>query len=311
MNEAIDDVKFDDVQLVQNLFSRTPAAAHCLRDATEGDLATLDARLRECHAVGSAAWPGIALSPEAFVEALAPHVEAEWPIVPADFHTADFFLAAACVHGAPGAVVALERAFLARIPDYIARVCRPSDRERPEDVAQSIAERLVVPTGAGPARIAEYSGRGALGGWLRVLAVRVALNTQRGKSRFTSLEGRPDRYDAPTGVDPELDLFRMKYRADFKCALEAAFFSLDTEQRALLRLFAAGSQRGEDLGKVLGVDRSTATRRLARARAHLFAFTKRALTTKLGISTGEFDSIARVVHSRIELTLSRVLAAQA
>lgn len=309
VNAAIGDVNFDVVQLAQNLFAHVPD--HHFRDATESDLAMLDARLRECHAVGSAAWPDISLSREDFVEALAPHVETEWPIVPTDFHTADFFLAAACVKGAPGAVVALEHSFLARIPDYIARVCRPSDRERPEDVAQNIAERLVVPTAAGPARIAEYSGRGPLGGWLRVLSVRIALNTKRGKSRFTSLEGRPDRYDAPTGVDPEVDLFRLKYGAEFKCALEAAFASLDTEQRALLRLYAAGGQRGEDLGKVLGVDRSTATRRLARARAHLFAFTKRALTAKLGITTGEFDSIARVVHSRIELTLSRVLGSRA
>ncbi len=308
MNASIADVNFDVVQLVQNLFARTPVAARHLHDATEANLAMLDARLRQCHAVGSAAWPHIALSQEAFVEALAPHLESDWPVVPANLHSEDFFLAAACVKGVPGAVAALERAFLGRIPRYIARVCRPSDRERPEDVAQAIAERLVVPTAAGPARIAEYSGRGPLGGWLRVLSLRMALNTKRGKARFISLDGRPDQYDAPTGVDHELDLFRLRYRAEFKEALEVAFASLDAEQRALLRLYAAGSQRGEDLGKVLGVDRSTATRRLARARARLFELTKGALVAKLGITTGEFDSIARVVHSCIELTLSRVLA---
>jgi hypothetical protein len=39
-----------------------------------------------------------------------------------------------------------------------------------------LRERLLVRRGDRPARIADYPGRGALARWLRVTAVRVALN---------------------------------------------------------------------------------------------------------------------------------------
>ena len=100
----------------------------------------------------------------------------------------------------------------------------------------------------------------------------------------------------------------MKYRDELEVAFEAAFATLDDEQRLLLRLHSSGTHRGEDIAKILGVDRSTAVRRLARARELLLTSTKSLMTAKLGISPTEFDSIARAVYSQIELTLSRVLA---
>jgi len=292
------------VQLSKGLLEHNPLARARLA-VGEGELAALDATLAELFRVGSGAWPDLPLSEVAFVRALAPHVEPEGPIVPATFHTGDFFLAAACTEGVPGAVTALDRGFLSRIPQYIARVCRPSDREKPEDVAQSIAEHVVVPNGTRPPRIAEYSGKGPLGGWLRVLSVRLALNTKRAKDRFVSELAAPH---ARAEVDPELDLFRLKYRDELEAAFEAAFATLDDDQRLLLRLHSSGTHRGEDIAKILGVDRSTAVRRLARAREVLLSTTKRLMTEKLGLTSTEFDSIARAVYSQIELTLSRVLA---
>ncbi len=66
--------------------------------------------------------------------------------------------------------------------------------------------------------------------------------------------------------------------------------------------------RGDDLARLLDVDRSTVTRRLARARERLFELTRAAMMMKLRLSAQEFDSVARDVQSGIELTLSRVFA---
>lgn len=268
-------------------------------------LGSLAARLEDLYRAGSREWPDIPLSEEGFVRALASHLEGDGPVVPDTFHSSDFFIAAACAEGVPGAVTALERAFLSRIPSYIAKVCKPSDRVKPEDVAQTIAEHVVVPAGPRPPRIAEYSGKGPLGGWLRVLSVRVALNSKRAKDRFVSELAAPN---VRSEVDPELDLFRIEYKDELKAALEAAFSTLDEEQRSLLRLHASGAHRGEDIARMLGVDRSTAVRRLARARAQILETTKDLMMKKLGVSASEFDSIARAVYSQIELSLSRLLA---
>jgi RNA polymerase sigma-70 factor (ECF subfamily) len=274
-----------------------------LARAAPGELAAIDERLRACHAQGSAAWPDVALAEDAFVDAIARHLESGAFALP-EVHAGDFYLAAACAAGIPGAVVALERAFLQRIPEYVAHVVRSSDPVKVEDVAQEVAERVVVPTAARAARIADYAGRGPLGAWLRVLSVRLALNLKR-RSEPPS---EPPAADVPVGDDPELDLFRLKYGADFKAALEASFAELDDEQRVILRLHASGEHRGEDIARILGIDRSTAMRRLARARETLFSTTKRLMIQKLGIDTAEFESIARAVHSRLELSLSRLLA---
>jgi RNA polymerase sigma-70 factor, ECF subfamily len=294
--------------LVATLVEHGALARARLAEESAAEHDAVEAQLRRHHAMGHAAWPDLALSDVMFAEALAPHVEGAGPVVAADLHATDFFLAAACTMGVEGAVGELSRAFLSQIPRYIAHVCRPSDREQPEDIAQAIAERVAVGDGERPPRISAYSGRGPLGGWLRVLSVRMALNTKRGVQPALT-EGDPTVVHA--GFDPELDHFKWRYRDAFKSAFEAAFAALDDEQRLLLRLHTSGSHRGEDIARVLGVERSTVTRRLARAREVLFDATKLRMTAELNLSPSEFDSIARALPSNIELTLSRVLAPRA
>jgi RNA polymerase sigma-70 factor, ECF subfamily len=292
-------------ELTATLVEHSAVARDRLARASEAERDDLEARLRRHYDAGRSVWPDVDLSEADFARALAAHVTPDGPLVPEDLHASDFFLAAACAAGVRGAIALLARDFLSRVPGYIARVSRPSDRDTPDDVAQAIAERVVVSDGARPGRISEYSGRGPLGGWLRVLSVRMALNAKRGGRPAASFD---DAATAHAGFDPELDHFRWRYRETFKSAFEAAFAELDEEQRLLLRLHASGRHRGEDVAKILGVERSTVMRRLARAREVLFDATKRRMTSLLGVSPTEFDSIARAVHSQIELTLSRVLA---
>jgi len=269
------------------------------------DADALEATIARHYARGRERYPDLDLSDTAFAKALARHVEGsgEKPLVPDELHAEDFFLAAACTLGVKGAVEILSREHLSQVPVFIAHVCKPSDPEKPEDVAQAIAERVVVWDGDRAPRITAYSGRGALGGWLRVLAVRLALNAKRGSQPPVEMNEEL----LPAGDDPEIDLFKWQYRDAFKKAFEAAFTALDEEQRLVLRLHTS-KNRGEDIAKILGVERSTVMRRLARARETLFEATKQRMMTELRLSATEFESIARALQSNIELTLSRVLA---
>ena len=44
---------------------------------------------------------------------------------------------------------------------------------------QRLRERLFVGSDGEPARLASYSGRGPLGTWVRIAAIRLALNLRR------------------------------------------------------------------------------------------------------------------------------------
>ncbi|MBS2014446.1 MAG: hypothetical protein JST00_16285 [Deltaproteobacteria bacterium] len=296
--------------LLEALASHGEVARVRLAGATPALRAELEARLARHHATGAEAWPELPLGDVAFAAAVAHHVEPEGEIVPEGLHATDFFLAAACTSEVPGAIAALSRVHLSQIPLFIAHVCRSTDRESPEDVAQAIAERVAVSDGERPPKIASYSGRGPLGGWLRVLSVRMALNTKRGA--MPSVGGAPvDLAALPDGFDPELDHFKWRYKDAFKVAFEAALASLDEEQRLLLRLHSSGTHRGEDIARILGVERSTVMRRLARARETLFTSTRDRMAEGLRLTPSEFESIARALQSNIELTLSRVLGPRA
>src|SRR5260370_36810777 len=137
--------------------------------ATEG----MEDTLRALVATGRAAWPEIAIETSAFVQYLAdrldlhPALEAALQAVRAK----DLYLAFGCAQGDARAIAAFERTLLSRIPTFLARL-DPS-RDLADEVAQELRKELLVP-GNASAGIAVYSGRGDLGGWLRVVSIRTA-----------------------------------------------------------------------------------------------------------------------------------------
>ena len=272
----------------------------------------VEAFLRERHVIGRAAWPLLDLDPEDFVAHLARHLpddafdsEGKPSKSVEALHVSDLYLAAACLAGISNAADTLHREHLSQIPLFVARVMRGQDSSKVDDLVQAVSEKLLVAEEGRKGRLAEYGGHGPLGGFIRVVSTRMALRIVK-KADDLSVDG--DAPEVPVGKEPELDHLRVHYREDFKVAFEAAFQKLSKEQRLLLRLHSSGTLRGDDIAKMLGIDRSTAMRKLARAREVLFDATRAGLMAKVGISSTEFESIARAVKSQIDLTLSRVLA---
>jgi len=109
------------------------------------DRARLETALRAFDGAGRAAWPGIVLSAESFVAHVATHLggEADPTSALATLHAGDLFLACACAQGAPEALEAFERAFLARVPRLVARI--DASAAFADDVAQEIREAFLVP----------------------------------------------------------------------------------------------------------------------------------------------------------------------
>src|SRR5215831_16835596 len=89
-------------------------------------------------------------------------------------HLRDLYLACACSQNLPGAIETFARVYLSQVPDYLARSA--PDASLIDDVRQLLCDKLFV----GDARkINTYSGRGALGAWVRMLAVRACLDLRR------------------------------------------------------------------------------------------------------------------------------------
>lgn len=265
-------------------------------DAAES--ADFERLARDLFAGGHAAHPSLDLPFAPFVAALAGHAgkaESKLPLL-APEHAGDFYLAVACAEDVAGAVDLLRSTVLCRVPSYV------GTRAPADEVEQLVAIRLLVVVPGSPRKIAEYTGRGSLGAWVRVVATRIALNLRRRK------EPRDDTALLPLGRAPDVDISRFRHQVEFKRAFEQALAHLTADDRLLLRLHSIERARGEELARLLEVDRSTIMRRLAHARERLFDGTRVALMSELGLSEEEFESLVRDVRSQIDLSLSRLFA---
>src|SRR5262249_41579234 len=154
-----------------------------------------------------------------------------------------------------------------------------------------LRERLFVAAEGRRPRIEDYSGRGALSSWLRVVALRAASNLHRGGAGRPHLE--LDEEEPPAhllAADPELLVIRARCGEAFPKALRDAFAALTAEERSLLRFHFLDGLGIDQLAPILGVHRATAARRLSAARGRMVEETLRLLGDRLGASPAELES---------------------
>jgi RNA polymerase sigma-70 factor (ECF subfamily) len=265
-----------------------PAGGHPVDDET----------LAQAVAAVHAAWPGVPLSDEAFVRYLAERLPEGRKL--ADVNPEELYLACACAAAVPQALAAFERLYLARVDVHLARI--DASPAFAEEVRQVVRERLFV--GTSP-KIIEYSGRGALGAWLRVVAVRTALDLRRGAGPQTE---EADEARALTSTpDPEMDYIKLRYKEDFSAAVRDALAALDGKARTLLRLHYVEGMRIERIAVAYDVHRATAHRWVMAAREALADGAKKRLEERLALGKDELASLAAVMQSQLEVSLGGLL----
>jgi RNA polymerase sigma-70 factor, ECF subfamily len=198
----------------------------------------------------------------------------------------ELILVRACLEGDPPALQRLVDEHLSRTGVWIHRIDR-----RPEfidDVRQEAFHRLVA-DGEQRAQLWGFSGRGALGAFVRVFITRLALRMRRSaaprewKKEPTSL-----------GVDPELALLRTRYAREFADAFKATLALLPVDDRNILRMHYIDGLTLEQVAVAYAVSRATAARALARARAHVVSETEARLADRLGQSVNAASLFALV-----------------
>lgn len=255
------------------------------------------------------AWTGDAPKLQGFGAELARCLpEGAGPNELARLAAVDLHLAYACRAGDRTAMARLESTVMAKLGSVIARV--DGSEAFIDEIKQRLRAKLFVSDGTTPAKIAHYTGQGELLAWLRVVAVREALDSVRSERRRALDSDEALMAIEASGTGPDMLAFRQQYRAQFGDAFQDALAALTPEQRNVLRLHYVHGLSVDKLGAVLRLHRSNAARRVAKARQDLLSGTRRLLHARLSIDRREFDQLMGLVASRLDLSIERFLAAK-
>ena len=180
-----------------------------------------------------------------------------------------------------------------------------SNEDAAEDLAQSIWAELyglrAREDGKPTSKLAYYSGRGSLAGWLRAVVGQLAVDQHRKQSRlvqtdedadFDRLAQRGDSNEqliSVGAINPEQSLSDKFAGAEMQKALARSIKELSDEDRLLVKLYYFDGLRLREAGAVLGVHEATASRRLTRIHGDLRRFVERILTGEKGWTKSETD----------------------
>ena len=268
------------------------------------DLRSLEALLRELYAAGQARWAPVSLTPESFVRHVARHLPEVSPEALRQLQAADLYLACACAEGDRQALLAFEQHVLQRVPSGLGALPAATV----DEVLQMLRQRLLLGRGEAPPKIADYSGRGPLLAWVRIIASRIV-------GELASQDGRQELFDEPPEVlarmlssdDPERRLLEEDSRQVLAEALRKALAALPERERALLRLHHLHGLTMDKLATMYGESRSGVARRVAQARERLLKLTRSELASRLNLAGEEEESLLGLVQSSLDLSLRRLM----
>jgi RNA polymerase sigma-70 factor (ECF subfamily) len=270
----------------------------------------LEAELSAACARGRSAFGQIELDDRAFARHLARalKISAANPSSISVLAVEDLYLTCACLAGSEGAVAAFNARHGATVRGAIARIVRGTDAG---EIEQQLLNDLLVGSAASGPKIGSYAGKAPLDRWLGVSAQRAALMWLReNRTEARARDGAAAEPGASGNTHPEMAFLKERYRSDFERALKEALERLPERERTLLRLHIVNGVSVEKIGKMFAVSQPTASRWLAAARVALLDDIKATLGNRLGASSGELASLAGMVASRLDLSLSMLLKAR-
>jgi RNA polymerase sigma-70 factor (ECF subfamily) len=249
---------------------------------------------------GQRAWPGVNLAWERFSERTRELDIGEQQL---GARSADLFLAWACAESDPAALRIFEAEILSRVETYVARFGLAPHAL--DEVRQKIRVKLLVGRSPG---IRRYRGLGPLGAWVRVTAVRVALDLTA-EAATSGANADLALCDLGASVDdgPELAIFRGLYRDRFRAGIEKSIDALAPRDKTLLRLYVVDGLNIEAIGAIYRVHRATVARWFVAIRSRVLASLRGQLGLRFEPSPSELRSLIRLLHDDIHLSARRIL----
>lgn len=248
-----------------------------------------------------AAWPDISVDADAFVKDLAAKAEGAGT---SELHASDVYLALGCLQGDRAALMHFEARLIPEAGRALLRLRLGSAEV--DETLQRVREKLLVRTAEAPL-IASYSGRGALGAWVRAVAVREALDEKRKVARRGTTVSETGLAEMAARDEPELLRMKELYAEPFKAAFRDALGGLAARDRNVLRMIYVDGLTAEQVGLAFGVHRVSVARWIGGIRTSLFERTRETLSERLKLTHTELGSLTRLCLSQLDVSIERLL----
>ncbi len=236
----------------------------------------------------------------------------------------DLCLIIACENGDEKAWEDLVANFDATVKSAARKIS--SNNEDAEDLASSIWAELYGlrqdADGNKKSKLAYYSGRGSLAGWLRAVVSQLAVDQYRKQSKFVQIEetrefeNLAEESSNHTGNDrvvhhgqsPE-ELFSEQQTADdVSAALGEAIDSLEPEDKLILKLYYFDDLKLKDIAAAFNYHEATASRKLVRIQTDIRKAVEKELKKNHGWSEGEVKKYLADAASKLGVSLEKMLA---
>ncbi|MEP6946812.1 MAG: sigma-70 family RNA polymerase sigma factor [Acidobacteriota bacterium] len=179
-----------------------------------------------------------------------------------------------------------------------------ANSEDAEDLASSIWAELyglrLDADGNRKSKLAYYSGRGSLAGWLRAVVSQLAIDQHRKDSKFVQIEedrefenlANEASINSNNGLvshtdDPESQLMNKRTSDDVANALQASIAALEPEDRLIVKLYYFDDLKLKDIAAAFGFHEATASRKLVRVQTEIRKGVEKTLREQHGWSDGE------------------------
>jgi RNA polymerase sigma-70 factor, ECF subfamily len=200
-----------------------------------------------------------------------------------------------------------------------------ANNEDAEDLASSIWAELYGlrhdAEGNKKSKLAYYSGRGSLAGWLRAVVSQLAIDQFRKQSKFVQIEesrefenlaneaseSSNNHHVVSHSDTPEEMLGQKMLTRDISTALKSAVESLEAEDRLMLKLYYFDGQKLKDIAELFDFHEATASRKLVRIQAEIRKAVERELRTGRGWTEKEVKLYLTDAASKLNLSVEKLI----
>jgi len=240
-----------------------------------------------------------------------------------DTRADDLCLVIACEKGDEKAWEELVQKFDSTVKSAARKIS--ANNEDAEDLASSIWAELYGlrqdAEGNKKSKLAYYSGRGSLAGWLRAVVSQLAIDQYRKQSKFVQIDEdrefenlaseTSDNTDHPHTAyseNPE-EIFSEKQTAgDVSSSLKTAIEKLDAEDKLILKLYYFDDLKLKDIAATFGYHEATASRKLVRVQNEIRKSVEKALREQHGWSDAEVKRYLSDTATKLGISFEKMFA---
>jgi RNA polymerase sigma-70 factor, ECF subfamily len=249
-----------------------------------------------------ARWPGLPVELDAFVS-YAELRKVELSALSTDI-AADFYLAFACSVPLSGAIETFHRTYGGRVAAIGRRF--GESQSFADELVQRVFEKLFVRPVERDPGITQYRAEAPLGAWVNTIARRIAFRQVKTTRPERLLDEELLAQEISDACDQELLFLREQHREVVREALAGALRRMPPREQRFLKMNLVAGVSMDSIGKIYGLSQSSVSRKIQRAIHNVVFEAKAEACEKLRVTSGEVDSIFKLIQSCIDLTISNL-----